>query len=51
MLMKIDFENKSVYGYHDKYIKTKIKVYVGSMITNFDDKKMTKKKHNASVYQ
>ena len=23
-LMKINFENKSVYGDHDKYIKTKI---------------------------
>ena len=50
-LMKIDFENKPVYGDDDKYIKTKIKIYVGSMITNFHHKKCQNKKHHASVYQ
>ena len=43
-LIKINFESKPVYGDHDKYIKTKIKTYAGSMITNFHDKKMPKEK-------
>ena len=50
-LMKIDFESKPVDGDDDKYIKTKIKIYAGSMITNFHNKKCQKKKHHASVYQ
>ena len=44
-LMGIDFESKPVYGDDDKYIKTKIKLYAGSMITNFHNKKI------ANVYQ
>ena len=43
-LMKIDFESKPVYGDDDKYIKTKIKIYAKSMITNFDGKKTPKEK-------
>ena len=43
-LMKIDFESKPVYGDDDKYIKTKIKIYAGSMITNFHNKEMPKEK-------
>ena len=45
-LMKIDFESKSVYGDDDgdKYIKTKIKTYEKSIITNFHNKKMPKEK-------
>ena len=43
-LMKIDFESKPVYGDDDKYIKTKIKIYAKSMITNFHNKKMPKEK-------
>ena len=43
-LMKINFESKPVYGDHDKYIKTKIKIYAGSIITNFHTKKMPKEK-------
>ena len=39
-ILKIDFESKSVYD--DKYIKTKIKIYAGSMITNFRNKEMPK---------
>ena len=50
-LIKINFESKPVYGDDDKYIKTKIKIYAGSMITNFHNKKCQKKKHHASVYQ
>ena len=43
-LMRIDFESKPVYGDGYKYIKTKIKTYAGSMITNFQGKKMPKEK-------
>ena len=43
-LMKINFESKPVYGNHDKYIKTKIKMYADSIITNFHNKKMPKEK-------
>ena len=43
-LMKINFESKPVYGDNDKYIKTKIKIYAGSIITNFHHKKMPKEK-------
>ena len=42
--MKIDFESKPVYGDDDKYIKAKIKIYLGSMTTNFHNKKMPKEK-------
>ena len=42
--MSIDFESKPVYGDGDKYIKTKIKIYAGSMITNFHKKKNDKRK-------
>ena len=38
-LIKINFESKPVYGDDDKSIKTKIKIYAGSVITNFHDKK------------
>ena len=43
-LMKINFESKPVYGDDDKYLKTKIKTYAGSIITNFHKKKMPKEK-------
>ena len=43
-LLRIDFESKPVYGDDDKYIKTKIKIYAGSMITNFHNKKCHKEK-------
>ena len=42
--MKINFESKPVYGDDDKYIKTKIKTYAGSIITNFHNQKMPKGK-------
>ena len=42
--MEIDFESKPVYGDNDKYGKTKIKVYAGSVITNFHNKKRPKEK-------
>ena len=43
-LIKINFESKPIYCDGDKYIKTKIKTYEGSMITNFHDKKTPKEK-------
>ena len=43
-LMRIDFESKPVYGDDDKYIKTKIKIYADSIVTNFHNKKMSKEK-------
>ena len=43
-LMKINFESKPIYGDEDKYIKTKIKTYPDSIITNFHNKKMPKEK-------
>ena len=42
--MKINLESKPVYGDHGKYIKTRIKIYAGSIITNFHNKKMPKEK-------
>ena len=50
-LMKINFESKSTYDDDDKYIKTKIKTYADSTITNFHNKKCQKKKRHANVYQ
>ena len=41
-LLKI--ESKPAYGDDDKYIKAKIKIYAGSVITNFANKKMSKEK-------
>ena len=43
-LMSIDFESKPTYGYDNKYIKTKIKTYANSIITNFYNKKIPKEK-------
>ena len=43
-LLKINFESKPVYGDDDKYIKTKIKIYADSVITNFHNKKIPKEK-------
>ena len=43
-LMNIDFESKPVYGNDEKYIKTKKKIFAGSVITNFYNKKIPKEK-------
>ena len=43
-IMKINFESNPVYGDDDKYIKTKIKIYADSVITNFYNKKLPKEK-------
>ena len=42
--MKTEFESESVYDDNDKYIKTKIKIYDGSIVTNFQSKKNAKRK-------
>ena len=49
-LMKINFESNPVYGDDVKYIKTKIKTYADSIITNFQ-RKCPKKKHHVNVYR
>ena len=41
-LLKIEVDNEHVYGGNDKYIK--ITIYAGSMITNFQSKRMPKEK-------
>ena len=43
-LLKIEFDSKSVYGDDEKCIKTKTKAYAGSMIANFQGKRMPKEK-------
>ena len=43
-VLTIEFDSKAVYGDDDKYIKTKIKIYGGSVNKNFQDKKMPKGK-------
>ena len=50
-LLKIEFDSEPLYGDNDKYIKAKIEIFAGSMITNFQSKKCQRKKYQASVYQ
>ena len=46
-LLNIDFESKAIHGNDDiKCIKTKIKIYVNSIITNFHNKKIPKEKES-----
>ena len=49
-LLKIEFDSEPVYGDNDKYIKTKIKIYPGSMITNFQSKENAKRKSTMQVF-
>ena len=50
--MRLNFEGKSFYGDDDKYIKTKINTYGDSIIINFHNKKIPKKKnYHVNVYQ
>ena len=42
--LKMEFNSKPVYGDDEKYIKTKIKTYGDSVITNFHNKKVPKEK-------
>ena len=41
--MKIDFNTKTTHGDDDKYIKTKVKTYKDSIITNFYNKNTRRK--------
>ena len=50
-LLEIKFDSKPVSGNDEKYIKTKIKTYGDSVITNFHNKKCQKKTRHARVYQ
>ena len=43
-LLKIESDSKPVYGDSGKYMKTKIKIYAASMITNFQSRKTPKEK-------
>ena len=43
-LLKTEFDSKPVYGNDNKYIKTEIIKYGGTMFTNFQGKKMPKEK-------
>ena len=43
-VLKIKFDSKLVYGDNEKYVKTKIKTYGDSVITNFHNKKIPKEK-------
>ena len=49
-IMRIDFESKPIYGDNDKYIKTKLKIYAGSTVTNFHNKKYQQRMHHINVY-
>ena len=42
--MRIDFEDKPVYGNDKKFIKTRIKIYAGNTVKNFHNKKIPKEK-------
>ena len=42
--MNTNFESSPVYDDNDRYIKTKIKIYAGSTITNFNNNKIPKEK-------
>ena len=42
--MRIEFDSKPVYNDNDKYIKIKLKIYGGSVNTNFQGKKMPEEK-------
>ena len=46
--MNIEFDCEPVYGYVDKYLKTKIKIYGDRVNTNFQGKEVPKE--NASYY-
>ena len=41
-LMNIEFDNETIYGDNDKYMKTKIKSYGDKINTNFQGKKIPK---------
>ena len=50
-LIGIDFESRPTYGFGDKCIKTKVRIYIKNIFTSFHDKKYQKKKYHVNVYQ
>ena len=50
-LLNIKFNSENVDGDNNKYIKTKIKTYGDSVLTNFEEKKCQKKMHHDTFYQ
>ena len=44
------YDSKPVYGNNDKYIKTEIKIYASSMITNLQRKKKAQRKSTMQVF-
>ena len=51
-LMRKKFDRKPFYGNDDNsYIKTKIKTFKDSIITNFIIKKYLKKKYRTNIYR
>ena len=48
-LMNIEFDNESVYGDNNKYMKTKIKSYEDKVNSNFQGNKIPKKMHHTNV--
>ena len=50
-LLKINFNIEPIHVDNDKYRKTKVKIYGGSVNTNVQGKKCQKKKYHASLYQ
>ena len=49
--MKKKFDSKPVYGDSGKHIKTKIKSYSDIVNTNFQDKRISKKKKKKCIRQ
>ena len=49
-LLNIKFDSEPVYGDNDKYIKTKIEMYGNKVNTNFQGKKVQKKKCIIEVF-
>ena len=43
-LIGIDFESRPTYGFGDKCIKTKVRIYIKNIFTSFHDKKIPKEK-------
>ena len=50
ILLNMKLDSGPIYGDNDNYIKTKIKTYAGSMITNFHSKRNVKRKRTMQVF-
>ena len=49
-VLKIEFHDKPVYGENAKYMKTKIKIYAISTMTNFQEENATKRKSTMQMF-